>query len=457
MLTIFGRENQRGKSFCDKLSRRSFLTIGGMAMGGIAMPQVLRAEAEAGRSPSHKAIINVYLPGGPSHLDMWDLKPDAPTEIRGEFRPIATNVPGIEICELFPRMAQMMDKFLPVRSLSDSDGLHDGYQCMTGRRKGSRQPPGGWPSGGAWVSKMQGAVNQAVPPNVALMYTTGNRTWGEPGDGGFLGVAHSPFNLLGRKARSTAENMVLQGITLERLQDRTNLMRAFDLFRREADGRGVMESMDVYTQQAMGILTTSKLAEALDLSKEDPRIVARYGKSNEEFQRDGAPPMVENFCIARRLVESGARFVSMNYSRWDWHGSDGMNYPKSREEFPLLDQGLSALVTDLHERGLNHDVSVVVWGEFGRTPKINTSNSRDHWPQANAAMLAGGGMRTGQVIGSTNRNGEHPADRPVKFQEVFATLYKCAGIDAQNIRIFDQSGVPQYLVDPGMLPIHEVV
>jgi uncharacterized protein (DUF1501 family) len=457
MLTIFGRKNHRGKSFCDKLSRRSFLTIGGMAMGGIAMPQVLRAEAEAGRKPSHKAIINVYLPGGPSHLDMWDLKPDAPTEIRGEFRPIATNVPGIEICELFPRMAQMMDKFLPVRSLSDSDGLHDGYQCMTGRRKGSRQPPGGWPSGGAWVSKMQGAVNQAVPPNVALMYTTGNRTWGEPGDGGFLGVAHSPFNLLGRKARSTAENMVLQGITLERLQDRTNLMRAFDLFRREADGRGVMESMDVYTQQAMGILTTSKLAEALDLSKEDPRIVARYGKSNEEFQRDGAPPMVENFCIARRLVEAGARFVSMNYSRWDWHGSDGMNYPKSREEFPLLDQGLSALVTDLHERGLNHDVSVVVWGEFGRTPKINNSNSRDHWPQANAAMLAGGGMRTGQVIGSTNRNGEHPAERPVKFQEVFATLYKCAGIDAQNIRIFDQSGVPQYLVDPGMLPIHEVV
>lgn len=457
MLTIFGRENHRGKSFCDKLSRRSFLTIGGMAMGGIAMPQVLRADAEAGRKSSHKAIINIYLPGGPSHLDMWDLKPDAPTEIRGEFRPIATNVPGIEICELFPRMAQMMDKFIPVRSLSDSDGLHDGYQCMTGRRKGSRQPPGGWPSGGAWVSKMQGAVNPAVPPNVALMYTTGNRTWGEPGDGGFLGVAHSPFNLLGRKARSTAENMVLQGITLERLQDRTNLMRAFDLFRREADGRGVMESMDVYTQQAMGILTTSKLAEALDLSKEDPRIVARYGKSNEEFQRDGAPPMVENFCIARRLVEAGARFVSMNYSRWDWHGSDGMNYPKSREEFPLLDQGLSALVSDLHERGLNHDVSVVVWGEFGRTPKINNSNSRDHWPQANAAMLAGGGMRTGQVIGSTNRNGEHPSDRPVKFQEVFATLYKCAGIDAQNIRIFDQSGVPQYLVDPGMLPIHEVV
>jgi uncharacterized protein (DUF1501 family) len=207
----------------------------------------------------------------------------------------------------------------------------------------------------------------------------------------------------------------------------------------------------------MGILTSSKLAEAIDLSKEDPRIVARYGKSDEMFQRDGAPQMVENFCVARRLVEAGARFVSLNYSRWDWHGSDGMNYPKSREEFPKLDKALTALLLDLHERGLDRDVAVVMWGEFGRTPKINGQNSRDHWPAANAAILAGGNMRTGQVIGKTNKNGEHPIDRPVKFQEVFATLYKCANIDAANIRVFDQSGVPQYLVDQGMNPIREVV
>lgn len=457
MLTILGKAHTPAQGFCDGVSRRSFLTIGGMALGGIALPDVLRADAPRKVAHSHKAIINVYLPGGPSHLDMWDVKANAPREVRGEFSPIATNVPGIEICELFPRMAQMMDKFIPVRSLSDSDGAHDCYQCMTGRKKGARQPPGGWPSAGAWVSKMQGAANPAVPPNLALMYQTGNRTWGEPGDGGFVGVAHAPFNLLGRKARSTADNMVLQGISLERLQDRTKLRSAFDTFRRDADTKGAMDSMDVYSQQAMSILTDSKLAEALDLSKEDPRIVARYGKSGEEFQRDGAPQMVENFCIARRLVEAGARFVSMNYSRWDWHGSDGMNYPKSREEFPLLDQGLSALVTDLHERGLDRDVSVVVWGEFGRTPKINENNSRDHWPQANAAMLAGGGMRTGQVVGSTNRLGEHPHDRPVKFQEIFATLYKKAGIDAENIRVFDQSGVPQYLVDQGIQPIHEIL
>jgi len=215
--------------------------------------------------------------------------------------------------------------------------------------------------------------------------------------------------------------------------------------------------MDVYAQQALGILTSSKLADALDLSKEDPAIVARYGKSQEKFQRDGAPKMIENFCIARRLIEAGARYVSLNYSRWDWHGGDGMNFPRSREEFPLLDQGLSALVTDLHERGLDKDVSVVVWGEFGRTPKINSRNSRDHWPRVSCAMMAGGGMQTGQVIGSTNRKGEYAQDRPVKFQEVFATLYKCAGVDSSNTRIFDQNGTPQYLVDQGIEPMRELV
>jgi hypothetical protein len=457
MLTIFGRATKRDAQFCDGISRRGFLKVGGMALGGLSLAQALSADAEAGLGRSHKAIINIYMPGGPSHIDLWDQKPDAPAEIRGEFSPIKTNVPGVEICELFPRMAKMMDKFIPIRSISDADGRHDGYQCMTGRKVGERAPPGGWPSGGAWVSSLHGPVNQAVPANVALMYPTGNRTWGEPGDGGMVGVAHSPFNLVGREARSSSDNMVLKGITLERLRDRNQLMRAFDNFRRDTDTSGVMEGFDVYTQQAVGILTTSKLAEALDLSKEDPRIVERYGKSDEKFQRDGAPRMIENFCVARRLVEAGARFVSLNYSRWDWHGGDGMNFPMSREEFPLLDQGLSALVTDLHERGLDKDVSVVIWGEFGRTPKINNNNSRDHWPKVSCAMMAGGGMRTGQVIGKTNAYGEYAVDRPVKFQEVFATLYKNAGLDVGKVRVFDKSGVPQYLVEPGVQPIHEVL
>lgn len=456
MLSIYGRP-QKGLPFCDGLTRRSFLRIGSAAFGGLALPQILELEAAAQVGSSHKAIINIYLPGGPSHIDMWDPKPEAPIEIRGEFEPIETNVSGIRICELFPRVAAMMDKFAIIRSLADSDGAHDCHQCMTGRRKGQRDPAGGWPSAGAWTSQMAGPVNEAIPANMALMYRTGNRTWGEPGGAGFLGPEHDPFNAVGRKAREKSDSLVLQGITLERLQDRESLRVAFDGLRREIDGSPQMDSLDAYTQQALGILTDSRLGEALDLSLEDPDILARYGTSDETFQRDGAPRMIENFCIARRLVEAGARYVALNYSRWDWHGGDGMNFPSSRIEMPLLDQGLSALVTDLHERGLDKDVSVVVWGEFGRTPKINNMNSRDHWPQANACLLAGGGMRTGQVIGATNRYGEVPIDRPVTFQEVFATLYHNMGLDAGNVRAFDRSGTPRYPIDPGVEPIRELI
>ncbi len=455
MLSILGRQD-KGTNFCGGLSRRSFLQVGGAAMGGLSLAQLLQMEAAAGVGSSHKAIINIYLPGGPSHMDMWDLKPDAPAEIRGEFDPIDTNVPGIQVCEMFPRVAQLMDKAAIIRSIADSDGRHDCYQCMTGHKFGQRGPSGGWPSGGAWVSRLKGAVNPAVPANLAMMYTTGNRTWGEPGTAGFLDIAHNPFNLVGRKARETPDNMVLKSISLERLKDRDSLRQAFDRFRRDADVAQKMESFDTYSEQALGILTDSKLCDALDLTQEDPKIVERYGKSIEKFQRDGAPKMVENFCIARRLVEAGARYVALNYSRWDWHGGDGMNFPRSREEMPLLDQGLSALITDLHERGLDRDVAVVVWGEFGRTPKINKNNSRDHWPRANAALLLGN-IRGGQVIGATNKNGEHPVKRPVKFQEIFATLYHGMGLDAHRERVFDGSGTPRYPVDGGIEPIHELV
>lgn len=462
MLTIWGRSHQRssqGQSFCDGYSRRSFLKVGGAAMGGLALHQILGMESLAKTGSSNKAIINIYLPGGPSHLDMWDLKPDAPSEIRGEFDPINTNVSGIQICELFPRMAKMMDKFAIIRSLSDSDGAHDCYQCMTGHKKGDRGPNGGWPSAGSWVSRLSKNNDPAIPPNLALMYQTGNRTWGDPYNAGFLGAKHNAFNMVGRKAREKSDNMVLKGITLERLRDRESLRSSFDQFRRDIDAKQNMKSMDANVEQALGILTDSKLGDALDLSKEDPKVLERYGKSDEKFQRDGAPKMIENFCVARRLVEAGARYVSLNYSRWDWHGGDGMNFPRSRQEFPLLDQGLSALVSDLHERGLDKDVSIVMWGEFGRTPKINGKNSRDHWPRANAAILAGGGMKTGQVIGATNKYGEEPSIRPVKFQEVFATLYHNMGLSAHRDgdRVFDGSGTPRYPVDSGIEPIHELI
>jgi Protein of unknown function (DUF1501) len=350
----------------------------------------------------------------------------------------------------------MMDKFVPVRTVVGSFGGHDGYQCMTGRVP-NNPPQGDWPAMGGWVSKVQGPVNSAVPAHLSLMYKTGASGWGNPRDGGFLGAAHSPFRLVGDKAGSVADNMTLRDLSLERLQDRQGLLRAFDNFRREADSSRMMAGMDVYLQQAVGILTSSALRDALDLSKEDPRTLARYGQNDPTFQRDGAPRMVQNFCVARRLVEAGARVVSMNYSRWDWHGPDGKNFVQARQDMPLLDQGLSALVTDLHERGLERDVSVVVWGEFGRTPRINNQAGRDHWPQVSCAMLAGGGMRTGQVLGVTDRLGGEAKVRPVTFQEIFATLYHNLGIDVNTTTALDLHGRPQYLVDDGVQPIRELV
>ncbi|MCA9267707.1 MAG: DUF1501 domain-containing protein, partial [Planctomycetales bacterium] len=263
MLTLFGKRRSK-TGFCDGYSRRDFLTIGGAAAGGLSLSQILQMEAEAGIGSSHKAIINIYLPGGPSHIDMWDLKPDAPVEIRGEFDPINTNVPGIQICELFPKLAAIMDKLILVRTLADSDGGHDCFQCMTGWRKGDRSPPGGWPSAGAWVSRLGGPANQAVPAHLAMMYPTGNRTWGEPGTAGFLATEHNPFNVVGKKPGEQAGSMVLQGVTLEQLQDRTSLRRSFDRMRHGADQAAKMGAIDTYLQQAMGILTDSKLCDALD-------------------------------------------------------------------------------------------------------------------------------------------------------------------------------------------------
>src|SRR5262249_54487871 len=218
---------------------------------------------------SHRAIINVFLPGGPPHLDMFDLKPDAPTEVRGEFKPIDTNVTGIQICENFPLLAQMMDKCIVIRSIVGSAGDHDAYQCMTGHKR-TPQELGHRPALGSWVSKLQGPVNRAVPPHLTLMYPTGEPRWGYPGDGGFLGLGHAPFRLVNAKAdQPRADNMVLKGVTLERLGDRVGLLHGFDQINRSIDATGMIDGMDSYRQQALDILTSSKLVDALDLSKEN--------------------------------------------------------------------------------------------------------------------------------------------------------------------------------------------
>jgi hypothetical protein len=238
------------------------------------------------------------------------------------------------------------------------------------------------------------------------------------------------------------------------LADRKKLLTGFDNFRRDVDASGLMEGLDAFNEQAFGVLTSSKLLEALDLQKEDKKVVERYGKGDPKNRDDGGPKLMEHFLIARRLVEAGARCVTLAFSRWDHHGD---NFGALRQDLPLFDQGLSALIEDLHQRGLDKDVSVVVWGEFGRTPTINKDGGRDHWPRVSCAVLAGGGMKTGQVIGATDRLGGEASERPVQFGEVFATLYQNLGIDISKVTIPDLSGRPQYLVDAGCQPMPELV
>ncbi|MEZ6054451.1 MAG: DUF1501 domain-containing protein [Planctomycetaceae bacterium] len=446
MLSILGNR----LSMCDNLSRRSFLQIGGLAMGGLSMPQILQAEQASGVGSNNKGIIMIFLPGGPPHQDMWDLKMDAPSEIRGEFHPIATNVPGIEICELFPRLAGMADKLTFVRSIVGATGSHHAFQCLTGRTD-RNQPQGGWPAMGAVLSKLYGSRDPAVPPYVGLSPKCGHKPWGDNGQPGFLGVAHAPFAPHG----DGKDDMVLNGITLDRLSDRKQVLKSLDSFRKETDSSGMMDGLDAFNQQAFGILTSSKLVDALDVEKEDPALIERYGRGEDKLQADGSTRLLTNFLIARRLIEAGVRCVSLSFSRWDWHGG---NFSRARQDFPMLDQAVSALIEDLENRGMLDDIPVIVWGEFGRTPKINSSAGRDHWPRVSCALMAGGGMRHGQIIGATNRLGEYATQRPVHFQEVFATLYKSMGINIEKTTLRDFQGRPQFLVEHNQYqPMPELV
>jgi hypothetical protein len=447
MLTIYGPK-PANSGFCDGVSRRSFLRIGALGLGGLTLPQLLKAEGAGGAKMGHKAVIMIFLPGGPSHQDMFDLKMDAPSEIRGEFKPINTNVSGIQICEHLPKIAKLADKYSLIRSIVGANGDHYAVQCLTGRTH-QNMPPGGWPSMGSVLSKLYGPVNKAIPPFVGLSPKMGHMPWADAGTAGFLGVSHAPFKPDG----AGKQDMVLNGVTLDRLADRRALLTGFDKLRRDIDGSGLMEGVDTFYQQAFGMLTSSKLLEALDLKNEDQKIVERYGKGDPKNRDDGGPKLMEHFLIARRLVEAGARCVTLAFSRWDHHGD---NFGALRQDLPLLDQGLSALIEDLHARGLEKDVSVVVWGEFGRTPTINKEGGRDHWPRVSCALLAGGGMKSGQVIGATDRLGGEATERPVQFGEVFATLYHNLGIDPNKTTVNDLSGRPQYLVD-GHLPMKELV
>jgi hypothetical protein len=321
---------------------------------------------------------------------------------------------------------------------------------MTGWHRRDLESLGGRPCIGSALAKVRGPVAPGMPAAVALAAKTQHVEWSYGGGSGFLGSAYQPFQPNGEGR----DDLTLNAITLDRLQDRKRLLGELDNLKRTAEASSMMSGMDAFTQAAFGVLTSSRLADALDISQESAETRARYGDGKPyQYQYDGAPTVNEHVLLARRLVEAGVQCVSLSYGRWDSHGK---NFDLVRDHGTKLDQCVSALVDDLEERGLLDDVTVVVWGEFGRTPKVNAGAGRDHWPQVSCALLAGGGMKTGQVIGSTNRLGEHAVDRPVHMHEVITTIYHNLGLDPMSTTIIDPSGRPQYLVDMRE-PIRELV
>ena len=457
---------------CDGVTRRDFIAAGALTIGGLTLPDLLRAEASAGAGSSQKAIINIHLDGGPPQMDMIDLKPHAPSEIRGEFRPISTVVPGLQIGELLPNLAGIADRFAFIRSLVGAAGRHDAFQCQSGFDAKDLASLGGRPAMGCVVTKLLGSPADIAPTFVDMMQ--GRPLVRNSGRAGFLGPSYKAFrpdisqlfkrpleagmvNELAAKGANHTTSLSLNAeLDAGRVSDRASLLTQLDRIRRDADRSGMMNAMDRFNQQAANILLSGRFADAMDLTKEDPKVRARYTASApnvERFTTADNEFAMRKLLIARRLIEAGVRCVSVTFSDFDTHSG---NFKRMRHMLPILDNGLAALIADLEERGMIDDVTVVAWGEFGRTPKINSKAGRDHWPRVAMALLAGGGMRTGQVIGSTDRTAGTATSRPVHYKDVFATLYRNLGIDAKRTTIIDPTGRPQYLLDAGEV-IQELV
>jgi hypothetical protein len=425
-------------------------------MGGLSLPGLLRAESRGtGRGPSgnaggrssHKSVIMVYLSGGLSHQDTFDLKLDAPAGIRGEFKPIATRLPGVQVGELLPRIAGVLDKVAVIRSIVGLRDEHSSFQNVTGYPMGQSQREGK-PSFGSVIGRVQGPADPVVPPFIDLFPVMQHKPYNSPGPG-FLGHLY-------RAARMEGDDLALlkppADVAPPRFDRRRALLGQFDQFRRQIDNAETGGMDDVY-RRAFEVLTSDKVARALDVTREDPRLRDRYGIGSKTHLGDGAPMWNDQLLIARRLVEAGARCVTVAYGFWDTHGS---NFPWLRQHLPLFDQGISALVEDIHARGLDRDVTVVVWGEFGRTPKINKEGGRDHWARVNSALLFGGGMKVGQVIGSTDKLGGSAASRPVPYLDVLATIYHNLGIDPHAF-ITDRANRPVGILPGTAEPIHELI
>ncbi len=469
--------------FPPRLTRRTVLHAG--VAGGLTLAGLLRAEAAAGnesvggrasgrQGARGKSVINIHLDGGPPHQDMIDLKPLAPVEIRGEFAPIATRLAGFHVCEHLPGLASIAERMVFIRSLVGAAGAHDAFQCQSGWEAKSLASIGGRPAMGAVVAKLQGAPSDESPAFVDMMQ--GRPLVRNSARPGFLGPSYQPFRpamdqwfsrpleegmkreLAARGSDHQVQLRLDERLTRARLDERSRLANQLDRFRRDADNSRMMDAMDAFSRQAVGILTSGRFAEALDLDLEPAAGVARYvpvaSELGRRFTTAEGPESVKKFLMARRLVEAGVRCVSLSLSDFDTHSD---NFGRMRNLLPLLDHGLTALVTDLDERGMLDDVTVVVWGEFGRTPKIDgKTGGRHHWPAVGMCLMAGGGMRTGQVIGETDRDAATAISRPIHYQEVFATLYRNLGITPQGLALHDPSGRPQHVLERSQ-PIRELV
>ncbi|HTN03312.1 MAG TPA: DUF1501 domain-containing protein, partial [Planctomycetaceae bacterium] len=370
MLTLSGPRMR----YCDRVSRRSFLQVGGLALGGLTLPQLLRAESAGGAVGRHKSVIMVYLSGGLAHQDTFDLKPEAPAEVRGEFKPIDTSVPGLQVCELLPRMAKVMDRCTLVRSVVGQRDEHSSFQNLTGYTMGETQRDGR-PNFGSLAARVLGPTHPVVPPFVDLFPTMQHRPYNSTG-AGYLGPAFNQIRADGEDVAS----MKLRYVEHAKFSDRRRLLEQIDRFRRTVDDADI-DAMDESYHRAFDVLTSSRVVEALDLEKEDPKLRDRYGRGSAKHLGDGAPMWNDQLLIARRLVEAGVRVVTVAYGFWDTHGN---NFGHMKAHLPTFDAGISSLIEDLHERGLERDCSVIVWGEFGRTPKINKDAGRDHWAPVQA-------------------------------------------------------------------------
>jgi hypothetical protein len=427
------------RRFCDGLSRRSFLEIGSLAVGGLSLAHLNQLSA-AGQASRHKSVIMVYLSGGLAHQDTFDLKPDAPAEVRGEFEPISTSVPGLEYGNLLPQLAQVADRCSIIRSCVGQRDEHSSFQNLTGYTMGEVQRVG-YPNFGSMVARIQGATDPVIPPFIDLFPTMQHRPYNSCG-AGYLGAQFNQVRADGEDLAS----MKLRYVENSQFSSRRQLLEELDGLRRRADCGGLGE-MDISYQRAFEVLTSSRLVEAMDVEREPEAVRERYGRGSSKHLGDGAPMWNDQLLIARRLVEAGVRVVTVAYGFWDTHGN---NFAHLKKHLPLFDQGISALVADLHERGLADDCTLVVWGEFGRTPKINKDAGRDHWAPVQSVLVSGGGMQM------TDKTAAYAETRPVHYRDVLATIYHNLGIDPHEF-VRNQSDLPVLPLPEDARPIRELV